>query len=362
VAAIWLVWFAEVLANAVLPPLLALQKGVLYNQVAPYLVFAAVLGATAPLAAFWPWNRIPRGRRAIAFFCMAWGCADSLRFITFELKFVGVFNSVTEQTALEYINILRAATALCSILALLVIFFREQRRIAQDRALLAGEMASAREIQQYLIPDKLPATPGLSINTIYQPSREVGGDFFQVLPDLRDGSTLIVVGDVAGKGLQAAMLAALIIGAIRVAFKFTSDPGRILTLLNERLQGRGLVTCLAIRIRPDGTAEMANAGHLPPYIDGKEFEMEGALPLGALPDISFPTTPVRLGQGQSMLFVSDGVVEARSADGELFGFERIGEMATLSAADIAYNAQCFGQEDDITVLTLALAPQGALAV
>src|SRR6202044_2588378 len=129
------------------------------------------------------------------------------------------------------------------------------------------------------------------------------------LPDSRDGSTLIVVGDVAGKGLKAGMLAALIVGAIRTAFKFTSDPGQILALLNERLQGRGLVTCLAMRIDGNGNAELANAGHLPPYIDGKELAIDGALPLGALPDIPFPTMRFRLIEGESMLFVSDGVIE-----------------------------------------------------
>jgi serine phosphatase RsbU (regulator of sigma subunit) len=226
------------------------------------------------------------------------------------------------------------------------------RTTNQERAELHGEMASAREIQQYLIPEKLPPTPGLTIHSVYQPSREVGGDFFQVLPDSRDGSTLIVVGDVAGKGLKAGMLAALIVGAIRTAFKFTSDPGSILALLNERLQGRGLVTCLAMCIDRNGSVEFANAGHLPPYINGKELALDGALPLGALPDIAFPVARIQLREGQSILLVSDGVVEARNAAGELFGFERTAAISTESAHDIADAAQRFGQEDDITVLTL----------
>jgi serine phosphatase RsbU (regulator of sigma subunit) len=221
-------------------------------------------------------------------------------------------------------------------------------------------MASAREIQQYLIPEKLPPTPGLAIRSVYQPSREVGGDFFQVLPDPCDGSTLIVIGDVAGKGLKAGMLAALIVGAIRTAFQFTPDPGRILALLNERLQGRGLVTCLAMRIGCNGNIELANAGHLPPYMNGRELALEGALPLGALPDISFPATRLQLREGESMLLVSDGVIEARNAAGELFGFDRTRAISTQSAEKIAYAAQDFGQEDDITVLTLTLAPAEVL--
>jgi serine phosphatase RsbU (regulator of sigma subunit) len=188
----------------------------------------------------------------------------------------------------------------------------------------------------------------------------VGGDFFQVLPDPRDGSTLIVVGDVAGKGLQAGMLAALIVGAIRTAFKFTSDPSSILALLNERLQGRGLVTCLAMRIDGNGSIELANAGHLPPYVNGRELALEGAFPLGALPANLFPIQRFQLSEGESLLFVSDGVVEARNAQGELFGFERTAAISGTSADQIARAAQQFGQEDDITVLTLTLAPVGAV--
>jgi hypothetical protein len=246
------------------------------------------------------------------------------------------------------------------LIAIAVVMFFRFTRVSREQAHSAAEMQSAREIQQYLIPDKLPPTPGLSIHSVYQPSREVGGDFFQVLPDPRDGSTLIVVGDVAGKGLKAGMLAALIVGAIRTAFKFTSDPGKILALLNERLQGRGLVTCLAMRIDSSGSAELANAGHLPPYINGKELALDGALPLGALPDIVFPTMRFQLGEGQSMLLVSDGIVEAQNAAGELFGFERTRALSAEPAEAIAQSAQAFGQEDDITVLTIQFTPAEVL--
>jgi serine phosphatase RsbU (regulator of sigma subunit) len=353
-------WFFSGLAGAFLSASGNLAYQALEAIVSPYAFLAAILCATAPLAAFWPLNRVARDRRAIAFFCVAWGAADCLRFLGYELSIFGFISDTRIVVLQNYILILRAATTMCSILALLTILFREQRRIAQERAVLAGEMEAAREIQQYLIPDKLPPTPGLTIQSVYHPSREVGGDFFQVLPDPRDGSTMIVVGDVAGKGLQAGMLAALIVGAIRTAFKFTSDPGSILALLNERLQGRGLVTCLAMRIDRNGSFELANAGHLPPYINGRELALEGAFPLGALPAVSFPTQRFQLSEGESLLFVSDGVVEVCNAEGELFGFERTAAISGTSADQIARAAQQFGQEDDITVLTLTLAPAGAV--
>ncbi|HWG19822.1 MAG TPA: PP2C family protein-serine/threonine phosphatase [Terracidiphilus sp.] len=316
----------------------------IFMPVQVFSLSAWALLSFAPAVAFWPWTRIPPRLRPLVAFCFLWGTADA---VWFSVQALNIF--------MAYSNLfyeLRAVLTTASILILLGLLFRDQRRVTQDRALLAGEMASAREIQQYLIPETLPPTPGINIRSVYQPSREVGGDFFQILPDPRDGSTLIVVGDVAGKGLKAGMLAALIVGAIRTAFKFTSDPGRILALLNERLQGRGLVTCLAIRIDRDGSAELANAGHLPPYVDGQELALDGALPLGALPDVGFPTLRLRLIEGQSMLLVSDGVVEAQNQHGELFGFERTRAISTQSAEAIAAAAQAHGQEDDITVLSV----------
>jgi len=311
----------------------------------------------SPLIAFWPYSRVAPRMRPLAALCVLWGLADLIWFLVQGAQLIP--NPAAHSLFAHWqVSLLQARGFMTAgvLTTLLGLLFREQRQATQERTMLASEMASAREIQQYLIPEKLPPTPGLTIRSVYQPSREVGGDFFQVLPDPRDGSTLIVVGDVAGKGLQAGMLAALIVGAIRTAFQFTSDPGRILALLNGRLQGRGLVTCLAMRIDQVGNAEIANAGHLPPYLNGKEMSLDGALPLGALPNTPFTATRVRLCAGESLLFVSDGVIEARNPAGELFGFERAAALSTGSAESIAGAAQAFGQEDDITVLTLQYAP------
>jgi hypothetical protein len=243
---------------------------------------------------------------------------------------------------------------LLGVLAILILRFTRTR--SQEER-FAAEVQSARNVQQYLIPEHLPDTPGLGIESVYRPSREVGGDFFQVLPHAADGSALIVVGDVAGKGMQAGMLATLIVGAIRTAASFTNDPGQILSLLNERMNGRGLATCLALRIERDGSAVLANAGHLPPYLNGKELPMEGALPLGAVPGIDFPLLPFKLSPGDSLMLMTDGVAEAQDAAGQFFGFDRIAEMlgTGIAASALATAAQTFGQEDDITVLTVARA-------
>jgi serine phosphatase RsbU (regulator of sigma subunit) len=145
------------------------------------------------------------------------------------------------------------------------------------------------------------------------------------------------------------------VGAIRTAASFTNDPRQILSLLNERMHGRGLATCLALRIGSDGDAALANAGHLPPYLNGQELAVEGALPLGAAPGVDFPVLRFKLAQGDSLMLMTDGVAEAQDAAGHLFGFDRIDQMLRggLAAAALATAAQNFGQEDDITVLTVA---------
>jgi len=239
-----------------------------------------------------------------------------------------------------------------AVFAILVLRFTRTR---SEEERYAGEVQAARNVQQYLIPEQLPNTPGLTIESEYRPAKEVGGDFFQVLPSETNGSVLIIVGDVAGHGMEAGMLATLIVGAIRTAAAFTTDPARILSLLNDRMQGRGLATCLALRIERDGSAALANAGHLPPYLNGRELAIEGALPLGAIPGTEFPVLNFKLTETDTLMLMTDGVAEAQDAEGRLFGFDRIAEMLHkgIAAAALASAAQAFGQEDDITVLTVA---------
>ncbi|MDE3188188.1 MAG: SpoIIE family protein phosphatase [Acidobacteriota bacterium] len=252
------------------------------------------------------------------------------------------------------VELLAAANGLF-LLAMLAILIHRFTRTRSQEERFASEVLAARNVQQFLIPVHLPQTPGLAIESEYRPAREVGGDFFQVLPNTTDGSALIVVGDVAGKGMEAGMLATLIVGAIRTAASFTTDPGKIIALLNERMLGRGLATCLALRIEKDGAAALANAGHLPPYLNGQELPIEGALPLGAVPGIDFPVLNFKFAQGDSLMLMTDGVAEAQDAEGHLFGFDRIAELLEqgMAAAALASAAQTFGQEDDITVLTVA---------
>lgn len=231
-------------------------------------------------------------------------------------------------------------------------FLHTQRKREQWKA----EIEQAQQVQHVLIPDELPRIAGFAIESEYRPAREVGGDFFQIMPGQELGSALIVVGDVTGKGMQAGMLVAVIVGAFRTAAQYHSDPLILLSTLNDQLSGRGgaSATCLILRITADGEVTLANAGHLAPYLNGVEINMEGALPIGVLPEADFPVMHFQLAPGDTLMLMSDGVAEAQDENKQLFGFERIGEMLQrpISAAALASAAQAFGQEDDILVLRI----------
>ncbi len=259
------------------------------------------------------------------------------------------------------IDVRGIAYLLFAMVMLVAMTFR-LRRIQNRNREIEQELAAARSVQQILIPEEIPTVPGLAVESAYLPAQQVGGDFFQVLPTA-DGGLLLVVGDVSGKGLPAAMLVSVLVGSIRSTAEFTSDPAELLAHLNQRLIGRtkggGFSTAIAALIPPDGPVTIANAGHLSPYLDGKEVELPKALPLGIVSGAKYESSQIELRPGSRLTFYSDGVVEAQSATGELFGFERGQQISTRSAAAIVEAARKFGQSDDITVVIIERLAAGA---
>jgi hypothetical protein len=245
------------------------------------------------------------------------------------------------------------------LIAILYAAWRYSVEQSQRQGVLEQEYRSAQELQQVLIPESMPALPGCVVKAVYRPAQEVGGDFFQVIP-LHGDAALVVIGDVSGKGLHAAMTVALIVGAIRSIVEMTQAPANILSALNRRLYGRlqrGFATCLVLRIENSGECVLANAGHLPPFLDVREVQLPPALPLGIVEGAEYETVRILLSETDRLTLYTDGLLEARNAEGELFGFARIAELlaATTDAEKIADAAQQFGQDDDITVLTLSRA-------
>lgn len=236
------------------------------------------------------------------------------------------------------------------LLTIVLIIFVRFLRIQRDQEHANSELAAARSVQELMIPHEKLETPGYEVDSVYTPANEVGGDFFHVQPS-GDGGMLVVIGDVAGKGLQAAMTVSMLMGALRGIPE--KSPGRILESLNRVLSGgEGLTTCQAIWFGADGELVVANAGHLPPYLNSQEIVLPGGLPLGAIPDVSYDEVSLYLHPGDRLLMLSDGVVEARRPTGELFGFDRVHNLSNQTAFYIADAAKEFGQEDDITVLTV----------
>ena len=169
-----------------------------------------------------------------------------------------------------------------------------------------------------------------------------------------------------GKGLKAGILVALLVGAIRATAETNAEAGEMLAPLNRRLLGRAdaQATCLAMRIEADGSATLANAGHVPPYLNGEPLPMEGALPLGLMEGAEFSVMRFRLQEGDRLMLLSDGIAEATDLNGRLFGFERVNELlrSGRSVAEIAGAAQAFGQEDDISVISVTRTAVRELAV
>lgn len=250
----------------------------------------------------------------------------------------------------------RQVADLLLVFALSLLLFRRLVKSIQRQRQMALDVKQAQEVQQVILPEAHTTFPGYEIESEYRPALEVGGDFFQVVPHPTDGSLLIVAGDVAGKGLKAGMLVALLVGAIRTAAQFKPEPLALLDALNRRLLGRGdaFATCLALRIAADGSVSLANAGHLAPYLNGTAIALEGSLPLGMLEAPEYSLLRFTLHPGDRLMVLSDGVAEATDPDGHLFGFDRIHELlqSATSAAQIADTAQSFGQQDDISVITV----------
>ena len=244
----------------------------------------------------------------------------------------------------------RVAT-LTSLAIISVLMLRRFLQGQRQREQWKLEMEQAQHVQQLLIPAAPPLTPGFIVESVYLPAQQVGGDFFQVLP-ADDGSLLIVVGDVSGKGLKAAMTVSAIIGALRGCT--LRKPSEVLAHLNRVLHGQitGFATCAAALIDPEGEVRLANAGNLAPYRNGEELPIDSGLPLGIVAESDYSETTYHLEPGDRLTFVSDGVVEATNQKKELFGFDRTQAISNQSATVIAAAAQEFGQSDDISVLSV----------
>jgi serine phosphatase RsbU (regulator of sigma subunit) len=248
--------------------------------------------------------------------------------------------------------------------------FAEQSARREERARIEQEMTTARYIQQSLLPEEVPSVQELRIEPFYQPAAEVGGDLYDLLP-LPDGRVGIVIGDVTGKGMPAALIMATTTAMIRAAATGASTPGNVLARVNNLLQAHispGMfATCFfAIHDPRSGQLCFANAGHNIPYLAraGEIVELRATgMPLGLMADQAYPELDVVLQEQDVILFYTDGLVEARNAAGEIFSFPRLQQLLKDHAQrnDLIglllgrlqeFTGAEWTQDDDITLLVV----------
>jgi serine phosphatase RsbU (regulator of sigma subunit)/predicted ester cyclase len=246
----------------------------------------------------------------------------------------------------------------------------EQERIERER--IEQELRVARSIQHASLPEEVPELVGWQISPYYQPAREVGGDFydFHLLSEDRLG---VVVGDATGKGVPAALVMATTCGMLQLAARAldSPSPGEVLAQVNETLVTRiptnMFVTCFYAILNPKrGHLVYANAGHDLPYLqhggEAKELRARG-MPLGLMPASSYEEKEIVLDAGQSVLFYSDGLVEAHDPEGQMFSFPRLRALVAEHTEEGAlgeylleklysFVGEGWEQEDDITLITL----------
>jgi len=244
-----------------------------------------------------------------------------------------------------------------------------QQEEAQERQRLEQELHIARLIQQTLLPKSLPELPHYEVAAYYQPAREVGGDFYDFLR-LPEGKLGLIVGDVSGKGVPAALVMAITRTMLQAAYRLGS-PGEILEQVNNTLYRdippNMYVTCLAALLDSrTGQLQYANAGHDLPYLrhaDGVSKLRATGMPLGLMPGMNYEQKEITLRPGDSVLLYSDGLVEAHDPQREMFGFPRMQGFvgahpggATLIDSLLAelghFTGEEWEQEDDITLVTL----------
>ena len=253
---------------------------------------------------------------------------------------------------------------------------RQQQQQAQERERIEQELRVARLIQQTLLPKHVPNLPGYQLAAYYQPAREVGGDFYDFL-DLESGHLGLVVGDVTDKGVPAAIVMATTRTMLRASAQRLDSPGEVLKRVNDvivrDIPPNMFITCLYAILDPEsGLLRYANAGHDLPYRrrrtsnggGGAEELRATGMPLGLLPGMSYEEKEIILERGDSVLFYSDGLVEAHDPQRDMFGFPRLQglvgahrsdgpAMVNFLLAELArFTGEEWEQEDDITLVTL----------
>jgi phosphoserine phosphatase RsbU/P len=248
-----------------------------------------------------------------------------------------------------------------------------------EKEKLEQELRLARTIQESSLPRELPAIPGWQIAAYWQPARAVGGDFYDFIT-FPDGNLGVIIGDVTGKGMPAALIMATTRSLLHFAAQFTIGeglvcPGEILARVNEmccpEFPPGMFVTCLvAVVDLESGLTRYANAGHNLPYQRTSQGAVElraTGMPLGLMPGMVYEEKETIMAVGDSLVLFSDGLVEAHSPQKEMYGSARLraglaggsngaGIIGSLMGQLEEFTGPGWEQEDDITCVILERSP------
>jgi phosphoserine phosphatase RsbU/P len=245
-------------------------------------------------------------------------------------RLVGVFSTSHPELDAFSHHQLRILQALCEHVAVAIDNARRLQTERAERAAMDRDTQEARAIQQALLPKSSPFIPGIMVSGLSVPAGAVGGDWYDFIP-FPDGRWGLVLADVSGKGMAAALLMSATRGMLRSLAEACSGPGEVLTKLNSLMvndfpAGKFVTLVYAVLDPATRTLTFANAGHLPPLLlegDCARFlETERGLPLG-LSSGDYSETIVPLLPGSRLVFYSDGITEAVNAAGEEYGVERL---------------------------------------
>ncbi len=190
------------------------------------------------------------------------------------------------------------------------------------------ELAIAAQIQQGLMKVTVPDVPYARVNAVSYACKEIGGDFFDLV--YTENGLSLIVADVSGKGVPAAVVASILQGMLYSQLARDSPLPEMIAAVNrflfEKVGGQRYATLVIARLMASGELELINCGHVPPLLvsGGSITKLEeGNLPVGLVPGVEYHASRLQLKAGDRLLLVTDGVTEAENAEGEFFGTERL---------------------------------------
>jgi sigma-B regulation protein RsbU (phosphoserine phosphatase) len=245
-------------------------------------------------------------------------------------------------------------------------YIDELKTTTAQKSAIESELSVARRIQMSILRTDIPKRPDLEVDAMLTPAKAVGGDLYDFF--LRDNCLYFCIGDVAGKGVPAALVMTTVCGAFRLLAESESEPQRIVSRMNDMMaQGNAMSIFVTFFVGvldlKTGHLRYCNAGHKVPIVNTEPLPVDKNLPVGALPDWTFTQQETTLAPGTTLFLYTDGLDEAENAQRQMFGYERINEVVQSTSLEpqtlinqmteaVAHFVGDTEQSDDLTMLAL----------